>query len=388
MGIDGMAILSITEASIQEIIRNKYTQSFLTLALFFVFAKLAAWVAERFILKLAAKTKTEVDDIIVKKTRTPMSILLFVLGIKLAVVPLNLEAATSAMANHIISTLAVLLLSYVVVVILDILLEAGIKRKALKTGAEADENLILISTKTSRVVFFIIAALFILRIWDIQIGPLLASLGIIGVAVAFGLQNTLGNIFGGVSLLLDRSIKVGDVVKIDEETSGTVIDVGLRSTRIKTWNNEVVIIPNGKLAGVNIKNYVLPNSEARIEVLFSVAYGSDVDKVKKVVMGEIKKLDNLSKSHDPSVMFIEMGASSLNFKCLVWIKSYKERFATKEKLNCLIYNSFSKNKISIPFPQMDVYVKQFENQQKKKIPVRNISGSTKKMKKTGENLEN
>jgi len=158
-------------------------------------------------------------------------------------------------------------------------------------------------------------------------------------------------------LILDRSIRVGDRVKLDEETSGIVEDVGLRSTRIRTWDNEILIIPNGRLAGNNIKNYVLPDHISRIDIPFSVAYGSNVDDVKKVVMAEIKKLDNLSKSEDSTVMFVEMGPSSLNFKAFVWIKSYKDRFTTKEKLNCMIYSALNKNKIIIPFPQMDVHLK-------------------------------
>jgi len=197
----------------------------------------------------------------------------------------------------------------------------------------------------------------VLRVWDVQIGTLLASLGIVGIAVAFGLQNTLGNIFGGVSLLLDRSIKVGDIIKLDEETAGAVIDVGLRATKIRTWDNEVIIIPNGKLAGVNIKNYVLPNPVARIVIPFSVAYGSKVEKVKQIVMKEIKKLDNLDNSHDPMVMFLAMSNSSLDFKAFAWLKSYKDRFMTKERLNCMIYNALNKNKVTIPFPQMDVHLK-------------------------------
>ena len=353
-----MAILGITESTVRELIGKKYIQSFLTLALFFIFAKLAAFVAEKFVLKLTAKTKTDVDDLLVKKTRKPMSLLLFVLGIKLAIVPLKLDEAANIISQNIVSTLTILILAYVIIVVFDIILSAAIKRNALKKGIEADENLIKLSTKTSRVIFFIIAVLFIFRVWNIQIGPLLASLGIVGVAVAFGLQSTLGNVFGGVSLLLDRSIKVGDVVKIEnEETSGTVVDVGLRSTRIRTWDNEILIIPNGRLAGNNIKNYVLPDHISRIEIPLSVAYGSNVDEVKKVVMTEIRKLDNLYKNQEPSVMFIEMGPSSLNFKALVWIKSYKDRFTTKEKLNCMIYNALNKNKITIPFPQMDVHLK-------------------------------
>ena len=357
MAINGMAVVEFVGVSLDELIRSKYIHSLLTLVVFFIGAKLITFIAEKYILKLTAKTKTEVDDLLVRKTHKPISLLLFILGVKVALVPLGLEERINTILHQSISTLSILVLIYILISVFDIIMRAWVRRRAAKKESEIDENLIKISSKTSRAVFAVLCLLFILKVWNIQIGTLLASLGIIGIAVAFGLQNTLGNIFGGVSLLLDRSIKVGDIIKLDKDTAGTVIDVGLRATRIKTWDNEVIIIPNGKLAGVNIKNYVLPNPTARIVIPFSVAYGTNVDKVKKIVMKEIKKLDNLDKNYEPSVMFMEMGESSLKFKARVWLKSYRARFATKEKLNCLIYNALNKNKVSIPFPQMDVWIK-------------------------------
>ena len=188
----------------------------------------------------------------------------------------------------------------------------------------------------------------------------MAGLGVAGVAVAFAMQSTLGNIFGGISLILDKSVKVGDVIKVDqlEDAYGEVVDVGLRSTKIKTWNNELVVIPNGKLADSRIKNYVLPDKRIRIDVLFSVAYGSDVDNVEKVVISEIHKLDNVLKEPEPVVAFMEMTPSALSFKAQVWINNYKDNFETKRKLTKIIYNALNKHKISIPFPQMDVHIKE------------------------------
>ncbi len=358
MAINVMAVVEFMGMAADELIRNRYIQSLLTLVIFFIAAKLVAFITEKFILKLTAKTKTDVDDLLVKKTHGPVSLLLFLLGIKLAIIPLKLGEKVNVILHRIISTVAIIVLIYISIVVLDIIISAWVKRRAAKREKELDENLIKISSKTSRVVLVILALLFILNVWEIQIGALLASLGIIGVAVAFGLQNTLGNIFGGVSLLLDRSIRVGDIIRLDKETAGTVIDIGLRSTRIKTWDNEVIIVPNGQIASSKIKNYVLPDPTARIVVPFSVAYGSNIDKVKKIVMKEIKKLDNLDKDKEPRVMFLEMAESSLDFKAYVYLESYKERFLTREKLNCLVYNALNKNKVNIPFPQMDVWIKQ------------------------------
>ena len=352
-----MMFIEFVSMSLDELIANRYIRSLAILVFFFIGAKLITFIVEKYILKLTAKTKTDVDDLLVKKTHGPISLLFFLIGVKLALIPLKFEETVKVILYRLDSTFSIFVLIYTVIVVMDIPISAWVKRKARKKEQEVDESVIKLGERTSRVIIIIIGFLFILKVWNIQVGPLLASLGIVGVAVAFGLQSTLGNIFGGVSLLLDRSIKGGDVVKIDTDTYGQVIDVGLRATRVKSWDNEVIIIPNGKLAGVNITNYVLPNPTARITVPFSVAYGSNVDKVKNIVMKEIKKLDTWDKSKESSVMFLEMGASSLNFKAFIWLRSYKDRFSTKEKITCAIYNTLNKNKVSIPFPQMDVHIK-------------------------------
>ncbi len=352
--------INLIEDKTLGIIKNKYFHSLIVLLLFFVSAKIIVHLSERWILRLTKKTKTELDDLIVKKSNRPVSFLIFLLGVRFALIPLDLSDGVKKISNDVVSTLIIGVLVYLVIVIIDIIVDSWAKNFAAKTKSRFDDNLVSLAHKFTRVTVILVGLLFILNTWGIQVGPFLASLGIAGIAVALGLQNTLGNIFGGISLIVDRSIRVGDIIKIDEDTSGTVIDVGLRSTKIRTWDNEVIVIPNGKLAGEKIKNYVLPTPMARVVVPFSVAYGTDIDKVKKIVMKEIKKLDNLDENHKPMVMFMEMGESSLNFKAFVYLKSYKDRFHTKEKLNCMIYNALNRNKISIPFPQMDVYIKEYK----------------------------
>jgi len=284
-------------------------------------------------------------------------LILVLIGIKLALLPLNLTEIFVKTADYIIWSLVIVLTTYIVIAVAGIIIEEWGKRWAAKTKSKADDQLISMFHKFSNIIFVILGLIFILHLLGVQIMPLVASLGIAGIAVAFALQNTLGNIFGGISLILDKSVKVDDVIKLDQDTYGTVIDVGLRSTKIKTWSNEVIIIPNGKLADSRIQNYVLPDPSVRIELPFTVEYGSDVDKVKKIVLAEINKLANVLKDPQPQVMFVEMGEFSLNFKAFFWISSYTERFETKEKANCLIYDALRRNKIGIPFPTRTVYLK-------------------------------
>ena len=349
-------LVAAVTVSTEQLVQNVYLRSLVILISFFIVARFVYWVGKKYLKRAAQKTATELDDIILKKAEMPVASLIFLFGVKIAVLPLSLQEPWDGIIQHSISTITILFITYIVVILLDMIVAHWGKQYAERTHAKLDDQILMFGRRTARIIGLIVALLFILQVCGVKIGPLLASLGIVGVAVAFGLQNTLGNVFGGVSLIADRSIRVGDIIKLDEETGGEVIDVGLRATKIKTWNNELIIVPNGTLANNRIKNYVLPNRKARIEVPFSVAYGSSVDKVKKVVMGLVNGLKNLDDKNESQVMFVEMGPSSINFKALVWLTSYEYRFETKEKLNCMIYDALQKNNIGIPFPQMDVHV--------------------------------
>ena len=178
-----------------------------------------------------------------------------------------------------------------------------------------------------------------------------------GLAIGFAVQDSLSNIFGGISLLLDKAVKVGDFVQLDSGESGEVIDVGLRSTKVKNWDNEVMIIPNGSLANSKFVNWKLPDLRARVVVPFGVEYGSDVKKVKKVVMDVIKKHKVILKDPEPAVRFLEMGDSSLKFSAFVWVDNISDKYGTKMILVEEIYDALNKNKIGIPFPTRTIYMK-------------------------------
>tara|TARA_Y100000310_G_scaffold308906_1_gene352488 strand:+ start:527 stop:1585 length:1059 start_codon:yes stop_codon:yes gene_type:complete len=340
----------------QGFLTNKYTVALGTLIIFFVVAKLAYMIFKKYLIKLTEKTKTTFDDKLLKQSEAPVALLILLFGTKLAILPLQLAGAIAAGLQKAFSSITVIIMSYIIVIFLDLVIEHWGKRLTAATDSKADDQILSLGHKATRFITVIVAGMFILQIWGVEVGPLLASIGVVGVAIAFGLQKTLGNIFGGISIIADRSVRVGDVIKIGTDTYGEVIDIGLRATRIRTWDNEVKIIPNGELANEVILNYVLPNPKARIIIPFSVAYGVNINKVKKIVMGEIHKLKNLDKENEPKVMFLEMADSSLNFKAYVWLTSYKDRFSTKELLNCKIYNALNKNKIEIPYPQVDVHL--------------------------------
>lgn len=336
---------------------NPYIKAAVIFIGFFIISKLIVFISEKVILQFTKKTKTKVDDLIVERTNGPVSLLLIFIGARLALIALGLEEAFHNIIGNVISSFIIIIAVFIGVRIVDILIDEWGRKYASKTKSTIDDHIVNIVHKSTKVAYFIIVLLMILNTWGIKIGPLLASLGIAGIAVAFALQSTLGNIFGGISMILDKNIEVGDVIILDPETKGTVLDIGLRSTKMRTFDNEVVIIPNGKLSDSKIQNIAQPEPPSRVVIPFGVAYGSKIDKVKKVVLKEIAKIEGLQKEPEPMVRFLEMSDSALLFKAYFYVDHYSKRFPAIDQANTLIYNALKKNKISIPFPQMDVHLK-------------------------------
>ena len=351
--------MNITDIAdiINALIQNKYTQSLSILILFYIIAKLIVFVSRRYILKLTAKTKTRVDDLIVEKTNKPLSFILLLVGIRLALIPLVLKEKIASVINDVVSTLIIALITYIIIVIFGILIDVWGKGFAAKTKSRMDDQLISLAHRFSRIAFAILGLTFILQVWDVQVAPLLASLGIAGLAIAFALKDTLGNIFGGISLIIDRTIGVGDIIKLDSGESGKVYDVGIRSTKIKTWDNEIIIIPNGKLSNSKIQNRSQPDPSIRINIEFGVDYGSYPERVKKVILDVVKKIKNVEKEPEPKIWFMEMGDFALKFKLMFWVDDLSKKWPTHQEAMTKIYKALGKAKIGIPFPTRTVYIK-------------------------------
>lgn len=335
---------------------NKYLHSLIILLSFFAFSWIFVFISQRVFLRLTKKTKTDVDDLIVSRTSKPISLILLLVGIRLAIIPHRISGSTLDLIEHAISSLIIATVTYIAIVVVGILIRNWGNKFASRTESKVDDQLVDIFQKFSNVTLGLIGLVFILDVWGIKVGPLLASLGIAGIAVAFALQNTLGNIFGGVSLIVDRSITVDDVIKLDDGTVGTVIDIGLRSTKIRSADGDLIIMPNGKLADSRIYNYHKPFLKTRVTLEFGVKYGTDIEKVRKLALDEIKKVKQVMNDPEPQVIFDEFGDFALKFKALFWVNSIEKKVESKETAATAIYNAMNKNKIIIPFPTRTVYM--------------------------------
>ncbi|QOY53708.1 mechanosensitive ion channel [Candidatus Sulfurimonas marisnigri] len=213
--------------------------------------------------------------------------------------------------------------------------------------------------------YLIITISFIIAIGSLGIDMTSISLiaGALSIGIGFGLQTVVSNLIAGIILMFERTIRIGDTIEISDALRGRVTDMRIRSTTIKTFDNIDIVIPNSSFIQNNVINWTLDDISRRVHVPFGVAYGTDVDSVKKVILDELdqsalKYIKN-DMNKKPEVWMMAMNSSSVDFELLVWV-DWDNKFrpnSLKSDFLILIYNTLNKHGIQIPFPQLDLHVK-------------------------------
>jgi len=233
----------------------------------------------------------------------------------------------------------------------------------LSRGRKGDlENVLVpILEKLGIVSIGTLGGLMVLQVMGVNVGVLLASVGIAGVILGLAAQQTLGNFFSGLNILLDKAFRIGDIIMLEnDEGVYKVMDVGIRSTRLyELFTNTVVFVPNSKLSNTNIINFNRPNNKMKIRIDVGVSYGSDVKKVietlKEIAYSHPKVIKG--EEYEPAVIFREFGSSSLNFSLYIWIDNVMEQWEVPSEIREKIVEVFRERGIEIPFPQVDVHIK-------------------------------
>ncbi len=334
-------------------LQNAWVEAGFTLILWIALSRLLQLLAEGIIRRLTRRTKTVLDDKLLAALDKPVFFILILLGFLQAGEILGFPRWYDALILTLITIFAGIGALRSVNIILN---ELVFNRVATQLVGPEQAVLPLIN-KFISAFGWIMLGLFILTLWGVQIGPFLAGLGVAGLAVSFALQKSLEDIFAGISLTLDRNFKIGDVIKLPDGTAGKILDIGLRSTKLLNWDNEMVIIPNSSLAQATFINFEQPTGLVRGTVNFGVAYGSDPDRVEALVLDVARKDEAVLDDPAPSVVFLNMGDFSLDFQLRFYVKTPGERFDTAVRLRKAIYKRFQEEGIDIPFPTHTVYVK-------------------------------
>ncbi len=181
-------------------------------------------------------------------------------------------------------------------------------------------------------------------------------IGALGVGIGFGLQNIFNNLVSGLILAFERPIQTGDVVEISNlNLMGTVKEIGIRASTVRTFDGAEVVVPNGNLISNEVVNWTLSDQRRRQEILIGVAYGTDLNKVLEILEKVVSENENVLKNPKPFIIFTGFGDSSLDFRVLFWT-SFFNGMGTKSAVGIAIDEAFKKEGIPIPFPQRDLHL--------------------------------
>jgi MscS family membrane protein len=322
---------------------------------------LVAWIFDRFISaalsNLVARTRFKFDDHLIDHLHNPVFTSVILIGAALAVNLLKIEGSFESIIFSVLLTIA-----YFVWTIFLI----RVTRSVLRNIADNDQHVAVLHPQTlplfENIVFItiiVLAVYIIFTAWNVDMTAWLASAGIVGIAVGFAAKDTLANLFSGVFIMADAPYKIGDFIVLESGQRGEITHIGIRSTRLMTRDDIEVTVPNSVMGNTMIINESGgPAERFRIRVVVGVAYGSDIDKVREVLMDIALTDEAVCEDPEPRVRFRTFGASGLDFELLCWIDQPILRGRVIDALNCKVYKRFIEEKIEIPYSKHDLYIKE------------------------------
>jgi len=205
-------------------------------------------------------------------------------------------------------------------------------------------------------VVIIIGVLIGLQMLGLNLSILAFLGGLLGVGIGFGLQNVFLNFACGLILLFEKPIKVGDLLELDD-TLAKVKDIGFRASLLDTPDNETLVVPNSNLVTDEIKNLTHgENTDLRVHVPIGVAYGTDIEHMRDILLGIVEGEEKVLKDRPAKVVFKEHGDSALGFDLIFWISTPGDRVGVKNSIREKIDGEFNKQGIEMPYPTRDVYL--------------------------------
>jgi len=208
-----------------------------------------------------------------------------------------------------------------------------------------------------KAIVYILGLLVLFQTMGVSIAPVLGALGVGGLAVALALQDTLGNVFAGIHIIISRHVRVGDFVRLDNGDEGRVQDIGWRNTTIRTIVDTTLVVPNAKLAGMVVTNYDLPTRAIIFVVKVGVAYDSDLEHVERVTIEVAKRIMGEAGGvgdPPPKIQFHTFADSSIDFNVVLRCAGFTEQYDLKHLFIKALTKRFAEENIELPFPQRTV----------------------------------
>jgi MscS family membrane protein len=318
---------------------------------------LAILVLDKGFARLSRRTRTGFDDALLHAIRLPLFGLILSMGVQLALEQLTFLTEKGEAIRQDIVFVLYLFVGYLFLHrLIGNLMVWYTQEFARRTESNLDEQVMPFFRRVVLIVLGLIAFIVLLSRFEVDVSAFVTTLGIGSLAIALAAQAALADTVSGFVIMTDRPFAIGDRIEILElNTWGDVIDIGLRSTRIRTRDNRMVIVPNSVISKSLVVNHSVPSTVYRVETHVGVAYGCDVDRARAVMIEAVRVQDWVMKDERIEALFIEYGDSALIFRVRCWIEHYVETRRIMDKLNTCLYKALNQAGIEIAFPTRTVY---------------------------------
>jgi small-conductance mechanosensitive channel len=323
---------------------------FLTPALVLIGVFALTWMVRSFIFRLltrwADRTSTALDDKLIATTRGASLLWCVITAVHVAIGTSQASPQVIGYTSKILGALITISVSLVIANVATQIFRQYAAKIALPATGLTEVIL--------RIVVIGLGVTIALGILGINVTPLVAALGVGGLAVALGLQDTLANVFAGVHVLLSKPVRVGDYVKLDSGDEGYVLDIGWRATRIRQLPNNVVVVPNSRIVQSIITNFYLPEHQMSVPVQVGVSYDSDLGHVERVTREVAKDVMQTVQGgmpdFEPLIRYHTFGDSSINFTVIMRTNEFVGQYLLKHEFIKRLHARYNKESINIPFP--------------------------------------
>ena len=324
--------------------------------------KLLVFIWEKLILPIVSKTESTLDDHLAKNIHKPITRLLLLGSVYLAA-HMTIASAHQFKSyikafENLIYLLLVLIIANLIDAVLKSFIDWYLADIASKTDSSLDDTLFPILRKAGAVIIYFIAATIILGQFKVNLTGFVATASVASLAIAFGAQETLANVIAGISILLDREYHVGERIELKDGLVGDVLEIGLRSTRIMSLEQRLIIVPNKEIAGARLINWSQPDPATKIKLKIGVSMDEDLERVKKVIFNICAKEGSLSKTAEPAVVCTGFGPYFIELLIVATVDDCRTSGKAVDQLVIKLQDAFKKENIRLPYPQQQIRVQQ------------------------------
>jgi len=319
----------------------------------FIIAKALYWVSSNILKKLAKKTKTQLDDIIIDKIEEPVIMAVVLGGFWFGLHYLTLSEGFANFIDKAFYVAIIFDVSWLIVRLVDSLLVEYLSPLVKKIEGDLDDQILPIIRKSFKAIIWTVAIIVGLNNAGYDVGALIAGLGLGGLAFAMAAKDSVANLFGGVTVFIDKPFKMGDRIQIDGY-DGNIVDMGLRSTKLKTLNGRIVTIPNKNFTEKYIEN-VSSEPNRKMSLLIGLTYDMGTKEIQKGI-DILKEIDKNNKytNQECIAIFDSFGDFSLNITYIYYIARGQDIWAAINDTNFAILNKFNEAKLDFAFPTQTI----------------------------------